>query len=83
MTFEDVKKKIDAFIQQYPDAEYGPAHVVVSDYNLSDYWLMLTLVRTFQALKASGYADATLIKTMEFLSELADIPENERDLDSQ
>ena len=29
-------EKIDAFRRKYPNTEYGPAHIVISDYNLDE-----------------------------------------------
>lgn len=36
MTKHDLERKIEAFLQEWPDAEYGPAHIVLGDYNLGD-----------------------------------------------
>jgi hypothetical protein len=33
---QEVYDKIEAFLEKYPDAEYGPAHIVLADDNLLD-----------------------------------------------
>jgi hypothetical protein len=34
MTQDEIEKEIEAFLRTWPDAAYGPAHIVLSDRNL-------------------------------------------------
>lgn len=36
MTLDEIEAKIEAFCAKWPNAEFGPAHIVLSDYNLND-----------------------------------------------
>lgn len=92
MDFEIARMMIDKFLQEYPDAEWGPAHIVLSDYNLGDdsiKWcrsLIDELFRTGQVdygkphgIHKYDNANDELIATDEFLVKLLEIPEAERD----
>lgn len=68
---------IKAFLEQYPDAEWGFAHIVLSDYNLEDEWLN-EIIQKGKALVAAGLPVA---HTVEFLEQLLLIPEDERVID--
>ena len=34
---------IEDLCRRYPRAEWGPAHIVLSDYNLEDHWLDMSI----------------------------------------
>ncbi len=40
----------EKFLDIYPDAEFGPAHITLSDYNFKDCHLMFCVDRTYGAL---------------------------------
>lgn len=78
---------IDAFLEKWPNAEWGPAHVVLSDYNLENEWLdscMKSLefaMQTIESGQHNGYLAERLdelFATLNFLQELKAIPESER-----
>jgi hypothetical protein len=52
---------IKRYLELYPDAEHGAAHVVLSDYNLEDEFIL-------SAIKQTKCSD---LRTAEFLSQLA------------
>jgi hypothetical protein len=78
--FEEVKARIDAFCQEWPDVEYGPAHIVMSDYNLEDYWIdeIRPAVATEGADRMPPEHRERSRATLAFLDELKAIPEDER-----
>lgn len=69
-----IREKITKFLELWPDAEYGPAHVVLSDYNLEDYFVDASIQRIRNGDRSSDELSATL----SFLLELRDIPEDKR-----
>lgn len=79
-------KKVDRFLEQYPNAEYGPAHVVLSDYNFEDEWLnscMTGLEFAMQMIESGqesrpSHSIEELFATLNFLRELKATPEDER-----
>jgi hypothetical protein len=79
-------QKIDEFLTQWPDAEYGPAHVILSDYNLEDHWfsgIMNQLEFAMQQIetgenKYPTHSKEELFATLQFLRELLIIPEDDR-----
>lgn len=68
---------ITAFLEQYPDSEWGFAHIVLSDYNLEDEWLD-EIIQKGKAVIAAGHPES---HTVEFLEKLRSIPEDERVVD--
>ena len=40
---QDTFDKIEAFCEKWPHAEFGPAHLVLGDDNVEDYYLCLCL----------------------------------------
>lgn len=79
---------IQEFLEKYPLAEYGPAHIILSDYNLEDHWFPSTI----QAIKdrltelTEKLGDRYMFDieardldaTLELLNRLLEIPEGER-----
>jgi len=51
--------KIDAFLEKWPDAEYGPAHIVLSDANLEDHHIdwCIGLCRQWLALEPKSESE--------------------------
>jgi hypothetical protein len=70
--FEEVQQLIHEFIELYPDAEYGFAHIVLSDYNLEDHWIEDVLENPHD-----DYPDVR-DATANFLKQLLEIPEDDR-----
>ncbi len=86
--------KIEAFLEKYPNAEFGPAHVVLSDDNMEDYFIEDAISYVRRALLEGPYPEDlmylsksewyiynnpdVLIPTITFLEELLAIPEGER-----
>ena len=79
-----ILEKIDKFCYEHPGAEYGPAHIVLSDYNLDDYcigYCQGLIQGTCPATLVDGkyiHPDPTMEATSRFLSELLQIDEEER-----
>ena len=73
---------LNAFRARWPHAEYGPAHIVISDDNVSDSSLALCRAEVGRALAgAPEYAQHShdeLIATLACLVQLAAIPEEDR-----
>lgn len=77
---------IRAFVALWPDSEYGPAHVVLSDYNVDDLFLISSIGRAMRAHagidpEAKDYSEHSreeLKATLLFLRCLANIPEDKR-----
>lgn len=86
-------KMCRAFTDEWPDSEWGPAHIVLSDFNLGDDSIKSSRELIDKALKNrevdfgqpwgivdySNHTDDELIATDEFLVKLLEIPEVERD----
>jgi hypothetical protein len=70
--FEEARSMIRAFLAQWPDAEWGPAHYILSDYNLDDCFLDATRPR----LECLG--DPQSAATVVLLERLRSIPEDDR-----
>lgn len=68
---------IKAYLEQYPDEEWGFAHIILSDYNLEDEWLD-EIIQKGKTLVAAGLP---VSHTVEFLEQLHLIPEDERVID--
>lgn len=79
-----VYEQIQAFLKEWPDAEWGPAHVILSDYNL-DNGFINGGIRDVDAWENSTggiqHSDEELKATKAFLEKLLEIPEDERDVD--
>ena len=76
---EDVMPKaaadaIDDLLARFPDAEFGPAHVVVSDHNLEDVFV-LDCLADCEAMPPSAERDATI----EALRTILTVPAADRD----
>jgi len=65
--------KIRTFLTQYPDAEWGVAHVVLSDFNLEDRFIQDALVSL-----QGGVQSVETLAVYNFLLELLSIPEQQR-----
>ena len=68
---------INDFCKAWPNAEYGPAHVVLSDYNLEDEFIESALA----ALRDAPMAEDERQATTKFLRALLLLPEGYRCLD--
>ena len=68
--------KIETFLDKYPDAEFGPAHIVLSDCNLEDEYIKYCLkdIEKGMAVATTSELQATKI----FLLELLAVPESQR-----
>lgn len=76
--FEEVQAKINVFLEQYPKTEWGPAHNVLSDYNLEDHyiWSVIRDLADFDDISDEDYQER--LATLKFLVSLFDIPEDDR-----
>ena len=70
----------DAFTERFPRAEYGPAHIVLSDYNFETEFIESCLagVRTQKQIHFVGGVALELQATENFLLHLLTIPESQR-----
>ncbi len=67
--------KIETFLAAWPDSEFGPAHIVLSDANVDDGSIKFALERLWLDTEIpQGEWRATL----DFLVELRAIPEDDR-----
>jgi hypothetical protein len=71
--FPEARAKIRALLARHPDAEWGPAHILLSDCNLEDQWF--PAIR--EGLRRQG-DDAETRAVMALLDDLQAIPEAER-----
>ena len=94
-TWVEVQALIDTFLKEWPEAEWGPAHVAISDNNLSDgnireaiRWINAllyndsTLLEEERGWVMGAYRDqpiGTLHATKGFLVRLLEIAEDIRD----
>lgn len=79
--WDTVQKLIEAFLELYPEAEYEFAHVVLSDYNLTDEDIQSALKRFNEVFPKSGSnreLSVRLEATEFFLKFLDCIPEEWR-----
>lgn len=63
--------KIESFVERYPDSPYGPAHIVLDDYNVLDGHLKFVLTKLNEKMKE--YEETKIL-----IFELLQIPEDER-----
>jgi hypothetical protein len=77
MIWIDVQKLCDNFLDEWPMAEYGPAHITLADGNFEDGHLLYCIKETFKAIRKDK-ENNELWETFAFLMMLVDIPENER-----
>jgi hypothetical protein len=68
------EEKIERFLLDWPEAESGPAHIVLADLNLEDYWIHSCL----QGCEKSDRPADEIKATVAFLQELLQIPEDDR-----
>jgi hypothetical protein len=80
---EKIIEEINSFLERYPWAENGPAHIVLSDQNLADHWIDSCL--NYLYARSGGPWDWEHIRadevevTVAFLKWLRSIPEELRD----
>lgn len=90
MNGHDVTILCDRFLDKWPGSNYGPSHIVTEDYNFSDSNILYCIVETYKYLKEDqnvikSYAfipkrsNDELVATLDFLIELAAIPERDRE----
>lgn len=81
MTWRDVQKSLDDFRDKWPGSGYGPAHITLEDGNVSDHNLLFCIRETHLEIKKDwrGKRAAEYAATLDFLIELAGIPESERE----
>ena len=70
--------KIEHFIELWPDSEFGPGHVALSDCNVRDVDINGCLSDETWARMSDGHAHDELEATRAFLQSLLLTPENER-----
>jgi hypothetical protein len=85
-------RRIDSFLEEWPDAEFGPGHIVLSDGNIGDSNLDWCLAILDAVLDGKPWPDATgrlrncyvdddpeeMLATREFLRALRAVSEEER-----
>ena len=89
ITFPKVRQMIDEFTMWYPMMEFGPGHIVLSDYNVQNhhiYFCLDAIEKLFLKSEnerinhTSDYTTENLDATREFLKELLAIEEIVRDV---
>lgn len=70
--FDEVRARIDEFLRSWPAAEFGPAHIILSDLNLEDYWFPSIRIE----LATQGNAEA--LATLTLLDWIQAVPEDDR-----
>lgn len=73
---QNVYDACEAFLEEWPSAEFGPAHIVLADDNVEDHHIQRCL-ENFE-LYSEGHSQEELEATKTFLTELLAIPELER-----
>ena len=63
-------------IDKFPETEYGAAHLVVSDYNFENIFVLYALQEVYRVLLNKPY-DIALLETLEALTEILRITEYE------
>lgn len=79
--WDAVQKMIEGFLEIYPEAEYEFAHIVLSDYNLTDEDIQDARKRVNEIYLKGGFDRETLLRleaTEFFLRFLDCIPEDWR-----
>lgn len=82
----DVQKMIVEFRRTWPHAEWGPAHIILSDYNLEDHWFEGVVTNLESTIQRYGFGEGhgtehtieELVATLEFVKRLREIPEDTR-----
>lgn len=78
-----VRALVNAFVALYPNSEWGPAHIVLSDYNLRDGSLRAAMQwaveETPKTMYTPEYDYEMLAATKQFLKLLATLPKEWRD----
>jgi len=74
----NIADRIDAFCARWLGAEFGPAHILLSDYNMEDDHIEFCLKCLSDTDYTNGHSQAELIATRAFLQELSGIPEDDR-----
>jgi hypothetical protein len=87
---EEIRKLVDAFVCVWPNSEYGPAHIALSDYNLLDSNISFCQKLINDLLRKTATADIQdtykehsreeLNATLYFLDSLRFTPEDWRDI---
>lgn len=82
---QSVDEQIEAFLQKFPEEEYGCGHIVLSDKNLDDGAIQFCINRGKQFLAGDAkivanfdYSVEGTAATVDFLEALLAIPEEER-----
>ena len=80
--------KIEAFCEKWPDAEFGPGHILFSDCNVDDDDIKSCLQRCDSARRQDAYwiglpwyesqEEGELEATAAFLRELLEVPQDVR-----
>ena len=69
--------KINTFLNEWPNAEFGPGHIVFSDSNILDEHIDFCLEEA-EKERINSEEDEELFATINFLNELRLVPEKER-----
>lgn len=48
---EALQRLLQAFSDIWPESEWGPAHILISDYNIDSEWIELCRARTMERLE--------------------------------
>jgi len=78
---QETYDKIEAFVEEWPGCEFGPAHIVLDDCNILDDDIDFCLDRIENYDRAEyncDYPPEELAATRAFLLELMAIPEDDR-----
>ena len=82
---QSVEEQIEAFLEKFPEEEYGCGHIVLSDKNLGDGAIQFCINRGKQFLAGEpkivadfDYSPEGTAATIAFLEALLAIPEEER-----
>ena len=72
----DIERLLEEFAEAWPLSPWGPAHILIEDYNIDD--ASLAAVRGWVIAESSPEYEAERAATLELLDVIAAIPERER-----
>ena len=70
--------KVEVFLREWPEAEFGAAHIVLSDLNLRDSDIRWCMEYDHWHLSSGGHAAKECDAVWLFLEALLEIPEGDR-----
>lgn len=77
---EAVRMMCDHFCTIFPSAEFGPAHIMLGDYNLLDHNLDFSQKQVYKAIAGIDHGFAELHATLALIAFMRCIPTDLRDI---